>query len=459
MSQNPPSLRPDLAPRAKLTDTPRKGQPTIGMVSLGCPKALVDSERILTRLRAEGYGISPDYTGADAVIVNTCGFLDSAKAESLDAIGEALAENGRVIVTGCLGAEPDYIREHHPRILAVTGPHQYEQVLDAVHAAVPPSPDPFIDLLPASGVSLTPRHYSYLKISEGCNHKCKFCIIPDMRGRLASRPAHAVLREAEKLVENGVKELLVISQDTSAYGVDIKHAEANGHRAHITDLARDLGALGAWVRLHYVYPYPHVRNLIPLMAEGLVLPYLDIPFQHAHPETLRRMARPAAAARTLDEIAAWRSVCPDLTLRSTFIVGYPGETEAEFQTLLDWLDEAQLDRVGCFQYENVAGARSNDLPDHVADEIKQDRWDRFMEKAQGISEAKLAAKVGQRIDVIIDDIDSDGIATCRTKADAPEIDGNLFIDEGTDGLSVGDIVSVEVDEAGEYDLWASLTRT
>ena len=453
MSQNPPSLRPDLAPRAKLTDTPRKGQPTIGMVSLGCPKALVDSERILTRLRAEGYGISPDYTGADAVIVNTCGFLDSAKAESLDAIGEALAENGRVIVTGCLGAEPDYIREHHPRILAVTGPHQYEQVLDAVHAAVPPSPDPFIDLLPASGVSLTPRHYSYLKISEGCNHKCKFCIIPDMRGRLASRPAHAVMREAEKLVENGVKELLVISQDTSAYGVDIKHAEAKGHRAHITDLARDLGSLGAWVRLHYVYPYPHVRNLIPLMAEGLVLPYLDIPFQHAHPETLRRMARPAAAARTLDEIAAWRAICPDLTLRSTFIVGYPGETEAEFQTLLDWLDEAQLDRVGCFQYENVAGARSNDLPDHVASEIKQNRWDRFMEKAQAISEAKLAAKVGQRMDVIIDDIDNDGIATCRTKADAPEIDGNLFIDKGTEGLSVGDIVSVEVDEAGEYDLW------
>ncbi|MDT8326423.1 MAG: 30S ribosomal protein S12 methylthiotransferase RimO [Roseovarius sp.] len=457
MSQNPPSLRPDLAPRAKLTDTPRKGQPTIGMVSLGCPKALVDSERILTRLRAEGYGISPDYTGADAVIVNTCGFLDSAKAESLDAIGEALAENGRVIVTGCLGAEPEYIRKHHPRILAVTGPHQYEQVLDAVHAAVPPSPDPFIDLLPASGVSLTPRHYSYLKISEGCNHKCKFCIIPDMRGRLASRPAHAVLREAEKLVENGVKELLVISQDTSAYGVDIKHAEANGHRAHITDLARDLGSLGAWVRLHYVYPYPHMRNLIPLMAEGLVLPYLDIPFQHAHPETLRRMARPAAAARTLDEIAAWRAICPDLTLRSTFIVGYPGETEAEFHTLLDWLDEAQLDRVGCFQYENVAGARSNDLPDHVPDEIKQDRWDRFMEKAQAISEARLAARVGQRIDVIIDDIDSDGIATCRTKADAPEIDGNLFIDEGTDGLSVGDIITVEVDEAGEYDLWGRVS--
>ena len=458
MTQNPPSLRPDLAPRALIKDAPRPGQPTIGMVSLGCPKALVDSERILTRLRAEGYAISPDYSGADAVIVNTCGFLDSAKAESLDAIGEALAENGRVIVTGCLGAEPEYITGAHPKVLAVTGPHQYEAVLDAVHRAVPPAPDPFIDLLPASAVSLTPRHYSYLKISEGCNHKCKFCIIPDMRGRLVSRPAHAVIREAEKLVQNGVKELLVISQDTSAYGVDIKHATANGHRAHITDLARDLGSLGAWVRLHYVYPYPHVRDLIPLMADPAsgVLPYLDIPFQHAHPDVLRRMARPAAAAKTLDEIAAWRSQCPDITLRSTFIVGYPGETEDEFQTLLDWLDEAQLDRVGCFQYENVAGARSNALPDHVPAEVKQDRWDRFMEKAQAISEAKLAAKVGRVIEAIVDDIDEDGIATCRTWADAPEIDGNLFIDEGTEALAMGDVVKVEVDEAGEYDLWGRL---
>ena len=456
MSSNPPSLRPDVA-NAQPPKVPRQGQPTIGMVSLGCPKALVDSERILTRLRAEGYGISPDYSGADAVIVNTCGFLDSAKAESLDAIGEALQENGKVIVTGCLGAEADYITGAHPRVLAVTGPQQYEQVLDAVHSAAPPSPDPFIDLLPSSGVKLTPRHYSYLKISEGCNHKCKFCIIPDMRGRLASRPAHAVLREAEKLVENGVKELLVISQDTSAYGVDIKHAEARGHRAHITDLARDLGSLGAWVRLHYVYPYPHVRNLVPLMAEGLILPYLDIPFQHAHPDVLRRMARPAAAAKTLDEIAAWRDICPDIALRSTFIVGYPGETEAEFQTLLDWLDEAQLDRVGCFQYENVDGARSNGLPDHVAGEVKQDRWERFMAKAQAISEAKLAAKVGQKLDVIVDEIDESG-ATCRTKADAPEIDGNLFIDEGFETLSVGDIVSVEVDEAGEYDLWGNCAQ-
>lgn len=458
MSQNPPLLRPDLA-RALVPDFRRDGQPTIGMVSLGCPKALVDSERILTRLRAEGYAISPDYKGADAVIVNTCGFLDSAKAESLEAIGEALQENGRVIVTGCLGAEPQYITGAHPKVLAVTGPHQYEAVLDAVHGAVPPAPDPFIDLLPATGVSLTPRHYSYLKISEGCNHKCRFCIIPDMRGRLVSRPAHAVLREAEKLVEAGVKELLVISQDTSAYGVDRKHDlspwKGDDVRAHITDLAREMGKLGAWVRLHYVYPYPHVRQLIPLMADGLVLPYLDIPFQHAHPDVLKRMARPAAAAKTLDEIAAWRAVCPDLTLRSTFIVGYPGETEAEFQTLLDWLDDAQLDRVGCFQYENVAGARSNDLPGHVTPDVKQDRWDRFMEKAQAISAAKLARKVGKVLEAIVDEVDADG-ATCRTKADAPEIDGNLFIDEGFEGLSPGDIVKVDVDEAGEYDLWGRL---
>jgi ribosomal protein S12 methylthiotransferase len=456
MSQNPPNLRPDLAPKPVFDTDRRAGQPTIGMVSLGCPKALVDSERILTRLRAEGYAISPDYKGADAVIVNTCGFLDSAKAESLEAIGEALRENGKVLVTGCLGAEPEYITGAHPKVLAVTGPHQYEAVLDAVHKAVPPAPDPFLDLMPATGVKLTPRHYSYLKISEGCNHACKFCIIPDMRGKLASRPAHAVLREAEKLVDAGVRELLVISQDTSAYGVDRKHDlspwKGGEVRAHITDLARELGSLGAWVRLHYVYPYPHVRQLVPLMAEGLVLPYLDIPFQHAHPDTLRRMARPAAAAKTLDEIAAWRRDCPEIVLRSTFIVGYPGETEEEFQTLLDWLDEAQLDRVGCFQYENVAGARSNALPDHVAPEVKQERWDRFMEKAQAISEAKLAAKVGQVMQVIVDEVDDEG-ATCRTKADAPEIDGNLFIDEGFEGLAPGDLVTVTVEEAGEYDLW------
>jgi ribosomal protein S12 methylthiotransferase len=461
MSQNPPSLRPDLAPKARFDEVARPGQPTIGMVSLGCPKALVDSERILTRLRAEGYAISPEYQGADAVIVNTCGFLDSAKAESLEAIGEALAENGKVIVTGCLGAEPEYITGVHPKVLAVTGPQQYEQVLDAVHGAVPPSPDPFIDLLPATGVSLTPRHYSYLKISEGCNHKCKFCIIPDMRGKLASRPVHAVLREAEKLVDAGVRELLVISQDTSAYGVDRKHDISPWHgrevRAHITDLARELGLLAEdlWVRLHYVYPYPHVRELVPLMAEGLILPYLDIPFQHAHPDVLKRMARPAAAAKTLDEIAAWRADCPEIVLRSTFIVGYPGETEAEFQTLLDWMDEAQLDRVGCFKYENVDGARSNALPDHVPEELKQERWERFMEKAQEISEAKLQAKVGTIQQVIVDEVDEQG-ATCRTKADAPEIDGNLFIDEGFEELMPGDMVTVEVEEASEYDLWGRI---
>ena len=458
MSQNPPELRPDLAPKMQIDSTSRKGQPQIGMVSLGCPKALVDSERILTRLRAEGYAISPEYGGADAVIVNTCGFLDSAKLESLEAIGEALSENGRVIVTGCLGAEEDYIRKNHPSVLAVTGPHQYEQVLDAVHKAVPPSPDPFIDLLPASGVSLTPRHYSYLKISEGCNHKCKFCIIPDMRGKLMSRPAHAIIREAEKLVNSGVKELLVISQDTSAYGVDITHQLSNSHRAHITDLTKDLGSLGSWIRLHYVYPYPHVRNLIPLMANqsNNILPYLDIPFQHSHPDVLKRMARPAKSSNTLSEIAAWRNDCPDITLRSTFIVGYPGETETEFQHLLDWLDEAQLDRVGCFKYENVDGARSNSLTNHIDADTKQDRWERFMEKSQAISEAKLSKKVGSTLNVIVDNIDEDGVAICRTKADAPEMDGNLFIDENTDKVKIGDIITVKVDEASEYDLWGQI---
>ena len=457
MQPNPPDLRPDRAPLPRLSEpAPREGQPRVGMVSLGCPKALVDSERILTRLRAEGYAISPDYQGADAVIVNTCGFLDSAKAESLEAIGEALAENGRVIVTGCLGAEEGAIREVHPSVLAVTGPHQYEAVLDAVHLAVPPKPDPYLDLLPESAVRLTPRHYAYLKISEGCNHKCRFCIIPDLRGPLVSRPAHAVLREAEKLVAAGVRELLVISQDTSAYGLDRRHDlnpwKGGEVRSHITDLARELGRLGAWVRLHYVYPYPHVRDLIPLMADGLVLPYLDVPFQHSHPDVLRRMARPAASAKTLDEIARWRAIVPDLTIRSTFIVGYPGETEAEFQHLLDWLQEARLDRVGCFQYEDVRGARANALPDHVAPEVKQERWDRFMATAQAISEEKLEAKVGRRLPVIVDAVDADG-ATCRTQADAPEIDGNLFIDEGYEGLAPGDIVEVEVEEAADYDLW------
>lgn len=456
MSSNPSSIRPDQAKVSFKTER-NSEQPNIGMVSLGCPKALVDSERILTKLRAEGYGISPNYEGADAVIVNTCGFLDSAKAESLEAIGEAIDENGRVIVTGCLGAEPEFITGAHPRVLAVTGPHQYENVLDAVHQAVPPKPDPFIDLLPETGIKLTPRHFSYLKISEGCNHKCKFCIIPDMRGRLQSRPAHAIIREATKLVDSGVKEILVISQDTSAYGLDLKYKTEQSHRSHIKDLAEDLGALGAWVRLHYVYPYPHVRDLIPLMADGLILPYLDIPFQHAHPDVLRRMARPAAAVETLEEIKKWRSICPEITLRSTFIVGYPGETEDEFNTLIDWLDEAQLDRVGCFKYENVDGAQSNLLANQISEDIKQDRWEIFMETARKISTEKLARKIGNEIEVIVDEIDDEG-AVCRTKADAPEIDGNLFIEENFDKISVGDILKVKVTAASDYDLWGTISK-
>tara|TARA_Y100000589_G_C27133593_1_gene621584 strand:+ start:125 stop:1504 length:1380 start_codon:yes stop_codon:yes gene_type:complete len=456
MSTNPSLKRPDQA-RASLKSDRSAEQPNIGMVSLGCPKALVDSERILTRLRAEGYGISPDYMGADAVIVNTCGFLDSAKAESLDAIGEAINENGRVIVTGCLGAEPEFITGTHPRVLAVTGPHQYESVLDAVHQIVPPKPDPFIDLLPETGVKLTPRHYSYLKISEGCNHKCKFCIIPEMRGKLKSRPAHAIIQEATKLVNNGVKELLIISQDTSAFGLDLKYSREKSHRSHIKDLANDLGKLGAWVRLHYVYPYPHVRELIPLMADGLILPYLDIPFQHAHPAVLKRMARPAASVSTLEEIKKWRSICPEITLRSTFIVGYPGETEDEFNTLIDWLDEAQLDRVGCFKYENVEGARSNALAHQISEEVKQHRWEVFMEKAMKISAKKLTKKIGNEIDVIVDEIDEEG-AICRTKADAPEIDGNLFIEDNFEKIHVGDIIKVNVTASGDYDLWGTISK-
>ena len=456
MSSNPSLSRPDQAKVSFKRERSSK-QPNIGMVSLGCPKALVDSERILTRLRAEGYGISPAYKGADAVIVNTCGFLDSAKAESLEAIGEAIDENGRVIVTGCLGADPEFITGAHPRVLAVTGPHQYENVLDAVHQIVPPKPDPFIDLLPETGIKLTPRHFSYLKISEGCNHKCKFCIIPQMRGRLQSRPAHAIIREATKLVENGVKELLVISQDTSAFGLDLKYSNENGHRSHIKDLASDLGQLGAWVRLHYVYPYPHVRELIPLMADGLILPYLDIPFQHAHPAVLKRMARPAASVKTLDEIKKWRSICTEITLRSTFIVGYPGETEDEFNTLIDWLDEAQIDRVGCFKYEDVEGARSNSLSNQIPEDVKQHRWEVFMEKAGDISAKKLAKKIGEEIDVIVDEIDEEG-AICRTKADAPEIDGNLFIESNFAKINVGDILKVNVTSAGDYDLWGTISK-
>ena len=448
--------RPDLANTQAIHQI-KSGQPKIGMISLGCPKALVDSERILNRLRTEGYSISSEYNDAEAVIVNTCGFLDSAKAESLEAISEALKENGKVIVTGCLGANPDYITGAHPSVLAVTGPQQYEKVLDAVHQNVPVKPNPYIDLLPTSSISLTPRHYSYLKISEGCNHKCKFCIIPSMRGKLASRPAHAILREAEKLVDNGVKELLIISQDTSAYGLDLKYSETNGHRAHIVDLARDLGSLGVWVRLHYVYPYPHVKNLIPFMSNGTILPYLDIPFQHSHPDVLKRMSRPAASSKTLEQIENWRKQCSEITIRSTFIVGYPGETESEFQHLLNWLKEAKLDRVGCFKYENVNGARSNNLPNQISDDIKEDRWQKFMQVSQEISETKLEKKVGTKLDVIVDSVEADG-ATCRTKADAPEIDGNLFIDKNFKNLSVGNIVNVTVDGSSEYDLWGKINN-
>ena len=448
--------RPDLANTQAINQI-KSGQPKIGMISLGCPKALVDSERILNRLRTEGYSISSEYNDAEAVIVNTCGFLDSAKAESLEAISEALKENGKVIVTGCLGANPDYITGAHPSVLAVTGPQQYEKVLDAVHQNVPVKPNPYIDLLPTSSISLTPRHYSYLKISEGCNHKCKFCIIPSMRGKLVSRPAHAILREAEKLVDNGVKELLVISQDTSAYGLDLKYRETNGHRAHIVDLARDLGSLGVWVRLHYVYPYPHVKNLIPFMSNETILPYLDIPFQHSHPDVLKRMSRPAASSKTLEQIENWRKQCSEITIRSTFIVGYPGETESEFQHLLDWLKEAELDRVGCFKYENVNGARSNNLPNQISDDIKEDRWQKFMQVSQEISENKLEKKVGKKLDVIVDSVEDDG-ATCRTKADAPEIDGNLFIDKNFKNLSVGNIVNVTVDGSSEYDLWGKINN-
>ena len=449
--------RPDLANTQAINQI-KSGQPKIGMISLGCPKALVDSERILNRLRTEGYSISSEYNDAEAVIVNTCGFLDSAKAESLEAISEALKENGKVIVTGCLGANPDYITGAHPSVLAVTGPQQYEKVLDAVHQNVPVKPNPYIDLLPTSSISLTPRHYSYLKISEGCNHKCKFCIIPSMRGKLASRPAHAILREAEKLVDNGVKELLIISQDTSAYGLDLKYSETNGHRAHIVDLARALGSLGVWVRLHYVYPYPHVKNLIPFMSNGTILPYLDIPFQHSHPDVLKRMSRPAASSKTLEQIENWRKKCSEISIRSTFIVGYPGETESEFQHLLNWLKEAKLDRVGCFKYENVNGARSNNLPNQISDDIKEDRWQKFMQVSQEISETKLEKKVGTKLDVIVDSVEADG-ATCRTKADAPEIDGNLFIDKNFKNLSVGNIVNVNVDGSSEYDLWGKINNS
>lgn len=435
--------------------------PKVGFVSLGCPKALVDSERILTQLKMEGYDVVPTYQDADVVVVNTCGFIDSAKQESLDAISEAMTENGKVIVTGCMGAGADAerIKAAHPNILSISGAAQYEPVMDAVHQYVPPKQDhnPHIDLVPPQGIKLTPRHYAYLKISEGCNHRCSFCIIPSMRGDLVSRPVGNVLDEAERLVKAGVKELLVISQDTSAYGVDVKYRtgfwQGQPVKTRMLELCNALGSLGVWTRLHYVYPYPHVDDVIPLMAQGNILPYLDIPFQHASPTVLKAMKRPAHQEKTLDRIHAWRKICPDLTLRSTFIVGFPGETEQDFQMLLDWLEEAQLDRVGCFQYSPVEGAAANALPNAVDDAVKQERWERFMETAQRISAAKMQQKIGREIDVLIDEVDEDG-AIGRSKADAPEIDGVVYLNDATD-LKPGDIVRAVVEEADEYDLWAS----
>ena len=434
----------------------------IGFVSLGCPKALVDSERILTQLRTEGYQIEPDYQGADLVVVNTCGFIDSAVEESFDAIGEALNENGKVIVTGCLGAKPADIQLRYPNVLAVTGPQAYEEVMQAVHEQLPPaqSHDALIDLVPPQGIKLTPRHYAYLKISEGCNHNCSFCIIPSMRGKLVSRPAADVLGEAERLAAAGVKELLIISQDTSAYGLDTRYATSfwNGRpvKARFKELCEALAEFGIWVRLHYVYPYPHVDEVIPLMADNKILPYLDIPFQHANPRVLKAMKRPAAAEKNLDRIQAWRSVCPDITLRSTFIVGFPGETESEFEELLDFLREARLDRVGCFQYSPVEGAAANQLADPVPADVSEDRWHQFMELQAQISRERLANKVGRSIQVLVDSFDENGAAIARSSADAPEIDGSVII-EATDSLQVGEMVQVNVIDSDDYDLYAVVT--
>ncbi len=434
--------------------------PQVGFVSLGCPKATVDSEHILTRLRAEGYAISGSYQEADLVVVNTCGFIDSAVAESLDAIGEALQENGRVIVTGCLGAKGDIIRQTHPKVLAVSGPHATDEVMEAVHAHLPRLHDPYTDLVPPQGIRLTPRHYAYVKISEGCNHRCTFCIIPGLRGDLVSRPVGEVMLEAEKLVESGVKELLVISQDTSAYGVDVKYRTGfwGGRplKTRMTELAAAMGSLGAWVRLHYVYPYPHVDEVIPLMAEGKILPYLDIPFQHANPRILKLMKRPASSDNVLARIRQWRETCPDLTLRSTFIVGFPGETEEEFEELLDFVEEAQLDRVGAFAYSPVEGATANALPDHVPPEVQEERLARLMLLQEEISEEKLRAKVGKTMTVLVDELDEDG-AIARSAADAPEIDGLVYIDD--DGsLEVGDLVEVTITDSDTHDLWAEVAK-
>lgn len=436
--------------------------PKISFVSLGCPKALVDSERIITQLRAQGYALTREHEGADLVIVNTCGFLDSAKAESLEAIGEAMAENGRVIVTGCMGAEPEQIRDKFPNVLAITGPQAYESVVSAVNEAAPPAHDPFVDLVPPQGIKLTPRHYAYLKISEGCNNRCSFCIIPKLRGDLVSRPAGDVLREAEKLVKAGVRELLVISQDTSAYGVDVKYAPSQWRdqevRTRFLDLSRALGSLGVWVRLHYVYPYPHVDEIIPLMEEGVVLPYLDIPFQHASPKVLRAMRRPGNVEKTLDRIKAWKSVCPDLGIRSTFIVGFPGETEEDFQLLLDWLEEAELTRVGCFRYEPVAGAPANALDGAVPEEVKEERWHRFMAKQATISERVMARRVGRTIPVMIDEV-GPTVSVGRSQWDAPEIDGNVFVRTRSKSIAPGDVVEVAIERADAYDLHGVLAKS
>ena len=434
-----------------------KSNPRVGFVSLGCPKALVDSERILTQLRIEGYEIVPTYDAADVVVVNTCGFIDSAVDESLDAIGEALAENGRVIVTGCLGKRPDEIRQAHPEVLSISGPQDYASVMQAVHAVVPPKHDPFIDLVPDYGLKLTPKHYAYLKISEGCNHRCSFCIIPSMRGDLVSRPVDEVLREAEKLARGGVRELLVVSQDTSAYGVDMKYAERQWrdkpYATRMKSLCEGLSELGLWTRLHYVYPYPHVDEVIPLMAEGKLLPYLDVPFQHASPRILKLMKRPGAVDKTLERIQRWREICPELAIRSTFIVGFPGETEKDFEELLDFLDEAQLDRVGAFAYSPVDGASANDLPDAVPEEIKADRLERFMARQAEISEQRLAAKVGSVQQVLIDLLDGE-LAIGRSRFDAPEIDGLVQIQDGeAAGLKPGDIVDVHIMGNDEHDLF------
>jgi len=431
--------------------------PRVGLVSLGCPKALVDSERIMTKLRADGYDMSPDYAGADVVLVNTCGFLDSAKEESLEAIGEAIAENGRVVVTGCMGKEADVIRNRFPDVLAVTGPQQYEEVVGAVHEAAPMPANAFLNLVPEGGLKLTPRHYSYLKISEGCNHRCAFCIIPHLRGDLVSRRPDAILREAEKLIVAGTKELLVISQDTSAYGLDLKHAswpwKGGEVRAHMTDLVRELGKLGAWVRLHYVYPYPHVDSVIPLMAEGLLLPYLDIPFQHASPKVLKAMKRPANEAKVLQRLKDWRSQVPDMAVRSSFVVGFPGETDEDFGYLLRWLEEAQLDRVGAFKFEPVEGAPATSMPDQVPEELKQERYERVMDLSARISAEKLAAKVGKTLDVLIDAVDPrTGGATGRSKADAPEIDGEVHLRDAA-SLKQGDIVSALIEDSDAHDLY------